>query len=164
MVFLGPPGTGKTHLSIALGVAAARRGQRVAFATAHQWVNRLGAAKRGGRIDDDGYVFLDGRREDLIISGGVNVYPAEVEQVLGELAGVEEIAVYGLDDDQCGQRVCAAVVGPVGDHALAAHAREHLAPAKRPKEHHRLDDLPRTVTGKVRRLTLAADLGLEPAG
>ena len=45
VVFLGPPGTGKTHLSIALGVQAARRGQRVAFATAHQWVNRLGAAK-----------------------------------------------------------------------------------------------------------------------
>jgi len=107
-----------------------------------------------GRIDDDGYVFLDGRREDLIISGGVNVYPAEVEQVLGELAGVDEIAVYGLDDDQWGQRVCAAVVGPVGDHALAVHAREHLAPAKRPKEYHRLGSLPRTPTGKVRRLDL----------
>jgi DNA replication protein DnaC len=48
VVFLGPPGTGKTHLSIALGVQAARRGHRVAFATAHQWVNRLGAAKRAG--------------------------------------------------------------------------------------------------------------------
>jgi DNA replication protein DnaC len=53
VVFLGPPGTGKTHLSIALGVQAARRGQRVAFATAHQWVNRLGAAKRAGRLDDE---------------------------------------------------------------------------------------------------------------
>jgi DNA replication protein DnaC len=53
VVFLGPPGTGKTHLSIALGVQAARRGQRVAFATAHQWVNRLGAAKRAGRLDEE---------------------------------------------------------------------------------------------------------------
>ena len=53
VVFLGPPGTGKTHLSIALGVQAARRGQRVAFATAHQWVNRLGAATRAGRLDDE---------------------------------------------------------------------------------------------------------------
>ncbi len=95
-----------------------------------------------GRIDDDGYVFLDGRREDLIISGGVNVYPAEVEQVLGEVAGVDDIAVFGVDDEQWGQRVCAAVVGPVDDAALDAHAREHLAPAKRPKEYHRLDVAP----------------------
>jgi DNA replication protein DnaC len=51
VVFLGPPGTGKTHLSIALGVAAARRGHRVAFATAHEWVHRLAAANRAGRLD-----------------------------------------------------------------------------------------------------------------
>jgi DNA replication protein DnaC len=53
VVFLGPPGTGKTHLSIALGVQAARRGHRAAFATAHQWVLRLGAAKRGGRLEEE---------------------------------------------------------------------------------------------------------------
>lgn len=53
VVFLGPPGTGKTHLSIALGVQAARRGYRVAFATAHEWVLRLGEAKRAGRLDDE---------------------------------------------------------------------------------------------------------------
>jgi DNA replication protein DnaC len=53
VVFLGPPGTGKTHLSIALGVQAARRGHRVAFATAHEWVLRLGEAKRAGRLDDE---------------------------------------------------------------------------------------------------------------
>ncbi len=53
VVFLGPPGTGKTHLSIALGVQAARRGYRVAFATAHEWVGRLGAAKRAGRLDEE---------------------------------------------------------------------------------------------------------------
>jgi long-chain acyl-CoA synthetase len=107
-----------------------------------------------GRIDDDGYVFLDGRRDDLIISGGVNVYPAEVEQVLGEVAGVDDIAVFGVDDEQWGQRVTAAVVGEVDDSTLDAHAREHLAPAKRPKEYHHLESLPRTPTGKVRRLDL----------
>jgi long-chain acyl-CoA synthetase len=107
-----------------------------------------------GRIDEDGYVFLDGRREDLIISGGVNVYPAEVEQVLGEVPGVEDIAVFGQDDGQWGQRVCAAVVGRVDTDDLRAHARDHLAPAKRPKEYLRLDALPRTPTGKVRRLDL----------
>jgi long-chain acyl-CoA synthetase len=107
-----------------------------------------------GRIDADGHVFLDGRREDLIISGGVNVYPAEVERVLGGVPGVEDIAVFALDDDVWGQRVCAAVVGDAADVVLRAHAREHLAPAKRPKEYHRLASLPRTPTGKVRRLDL----------
>ncbi|MBV9832536.1 MAG: long-chain fatty acid--CoA ligase, partial [Marmoricola sp.] len=107
-----------------------------------------------GRVDDEGYVFLDGRREDLVISGGVNVYPAEVERVLAELDGVEDVAVFGRDDERWGQRVCAAVVGPVDADILAAYAREHLAPAKRPKEWHRLDTLPRTPTGKVRRLDL----------
>jgi len=53
VVFLGPPGTSKTHLSIALGVQAARRGHRVAFATAHEWVLRLGAAKRAGRLEEE---------------------------------------------------------------------------------------------------------------
>jgi DNA replication protein DnaC len=53
VIFLGPPGTGKTHLSIALGVQAARRGHRVSFATAHEWVLRLGAAKRTGRVEDE---------------------------------------------------------------------------------------------------------------
>ncbi len=60
-----------------------------------------------GRIDEDGFVYLDGRREDLIISGGVNVYPAEVEQVLGEVPGVRDIAVFGIEDDGVGAaRVC----------------------------------------------------------
>ena len=112
-----------------------------------------------GRIDDDGYVYLDGRREDLIISGGVNVYPAEVERVLGEVSGVEDIAVFGIDDERWGQRVCAAVVGPAAATALAAHAREHLAPAKRPKDYHHLEALPRTPTGKVLRLDLPEIVG-----
>jgi DNA replication protein DnaC len=53
VVFLGPPGTGKTQLTVALGVQAARRGYRVAFATAHQWVGRLGTAKRAGKLDEE---------------------------------------------------------------------------------------------------------------
>jgi long-chain acyl-CoA synthetase len=104
-----------------------------------------------GRLDDDGYLYLDGRREDLVISGGVNVYPLEVEQVLGEHPGVDDIAVYGIDDPDWGQRVCAAVVGTAGEADLAAYARERLAPPKRPKTWTFLDELPRTLTGKVRR-------------
>jgi long-chain acyl-CoA synthetase len=104
-----------------------------------------------GRLDDDGYLFLDGRRVDLIISGGVNVYPLEVENALREHPGVEDVAVYGVPDDDWGQRVCAAVVGTASEAELAAYARERLSPPKRPKTWQFLDDLPRTLTGKVQR-------------
>ncbi len=110
-----------------------------------------------GRIDADGYVYLDGRREDLIISGGVNIYPAEVEQVLGECPGVVDIAVYGVADPDWGQRVCAAVVGAVHEDALAAYARSHLAPPKRPKSYLFRADLPRTLTGKILRSALPGE-------
>ncbi|WP_436700841.1 class I adenylate-forming enzyme family protein [Nocardioides sp. BYT-33-1] len=110
-----------------------------------------------GRLDADGYLYLDGRREDLIISGGVNVYPTEVEQVLGTCSGVVDVAVVGVDDPEWGQRVRAVVVvgvaGPT-EEDLRAFARERLAPPKRPKEYVFLDELPRTLTGKVRRTEL----------
>ncbi|WP_242665342.1 MULTISPECIES: class I adenylate-forming enzyme family protein [unclassified Nocardioides] len=107
-----------------------------------------------GRLDDAGYLFLDGRREDLVITGGVNVYPLEVENALREHPGVTDVAVYGVPDDRWGQRVCAAVVGTATAAELDAFARERLAPPKRPKEYHHLDDLPRTLTGKVLRSRL----------
>jgi long-chain acyl-CoA synthetase len=109
-----------------------------------------------GRVDADGYVYLDGRREDLVISGGVNVYPAEVEAALAACPGVTEAAVFGLPDERWGQRVCAAVVGDVSEATLRAWAREHLAPAKRPKQYLQVDVLPRTSTGKVRRVELVS--------
>lgn len=108
-----------------------------------------------GRLDTDGYLYLDGRREDLVISGGVNVYPVEVENVLREHPGVREAAVFGVPDPQWGQRVCAAVVGDVDPDALRTLARERLAPPKRPKDYFLLDDLPHTPTGKLQRLVLA---------
>jgi acyl-CoA synthetase (AMP-forming)/AMP-acid ligase II len=114
-----------------------------------------------GRLDSDGFLYLDGRRDDLIISGGVNVYPAEVEQALHEVPGVEEIAVFGVPDDQWGQRVCAAVVGTADPEAVLAHAQSTLAPHKRPKQVFLVDDLPRTGTGKVRRAHVATHLGLD---
>ena len=113
-----------------------------------------------GRIDDDGFVYLDGRRDDLVISGGVNVYPAEVESALSELSGVREAAVFGVPDQRWGQRVCAAVIGDVTETALVDWAAQRLAPAKRPKSYVLVDDLPRTTTGKVRRLDIAALVGL----
>ncbi|HJQ04935.1 MAG TPA: AMP-binding protein [Nocardioides sp.] len=122
--------------------------------TAAAWRGDAFSVGDAGRLDADGYLYLDGRREDLIISGGVNVYPTEVEQVLGECPGVTDIAVYAQDDPQWGQRVCAAVVGTVAEADLAAYAREHLAPPKRPKTYTFRAELPRTLTGKVRRQEL----------
>jgi long-chain acyl-CoA synthetase len=107
-----------------------------------------------GRTDAGGYLYLDGRREDLIISGGVNVYPAEVEAVLSELEGVESVAVFGVADSEWGARVCAAIIGDASEAEVIAFARAHLAPAKRPKEVHFVEALPMTATGKVRRTEL----------
>jgi acyl-CoA synthetase (AMP-forming)/AMP-acid ligase II len=111
-----------------------------------------------GRLDDDGYLYLDGRRDDLVITGGVNVYPAEVERVLAHAPGVDEVAVFGVDDERWGQRVCAAVVGSADEAALDTFAREHLAAHKRPKDYVTVSELPHTATGKLRRSVLADEL------
>ena len=115
-----------------------------------------------GRLDGDGFLWLDGRRDDLVISGGVNVYPAEVEQTLLECPGVREVAVFGLDDERWGQRVCAAVVGDVAPEAVRRWADERLAPFKRPKDIYPTESLPHTASGKIQRLAVPAALGLPP--
>ena len=131
--------------------------------TAAAWRGDLVTVGDLGRVDDDGVVWLDGRREDLVISGGVNVYPAEVEAVLDAHPDVVESAVFGVPDEEWGQRVVAAYVGPADPADLGSWARDRLGAAKRPKALHRLDDLPRTSTGKVRRLDLPEVLGLDGA-
>jgi long-chain acyl-CoA synthetase len=95
----------------------------------------------------------------------VNVYPLEIEQILSEHPAVSDIAVYGVPDEQWGQRVCAAVVADASEAELTAYAREHLAPPKRPKTWVFHDALPRTLTGKVRRAELNRRTdGGRPAG
>jgi long-chain acyl-CoA synthetase len=106
-----------------------------------------------GRVED-GWVYLDARRTDLIITGGVNVYPAEVESTLSAVPGVIEIAVFGREDERWGQRVCAAYVGDADEAALRSFAQAHLAPPKRPKDYVRVAQLPRTATGKITRQQL----------
>ena len=78
--------------------------------TAAAWRNDAFSVFDIGRIDADGFLFLDGRRDDLLITGGVNVYPLEVEIALGGCPGVAELSVFGVNDERWGQRVCAAVV------------------------------------------------------
>ena len=114
-----------------------------------------------GRLDDEGFLYIDGRREDLIISGGMNVYPAEVEARILEFEGVSDVAVFAVNDREWGQRVCAAVVGDVDLEQLATWLRVGLSGYKRPKEFHAISDLPRTASGKVQRLKVAELLGLE---
>ncbi len=130
--------------------------------TAQAWRGDAFTVGDIGRLDGDGYLWLDGRRDDLIISGGVNVYPVEVERALASALGVIDVAVFGVDDERWGQRVCAAVVGDVHPSAVMAHARERLAAYKCPKDVYRVAALPRTSTGKVQRSGLAHALGLSP--
>jgi long-chain acyl-CoA synthetase len=108
-----------------------------------------------GYLDDDGYLWIESRREDLIITGGVNVYPVEVEQALSRMPGLRELAVFGVPDPDWGQRVCAAAVGAVAPGDVHAFAETVLAGYKRPKAVYVVDELPVSANGKVlrRRLT-----------
>lgn len=128
--------------------------------TAEAWDGDAVTVRDLGRLDADGYLFLDGRRDDLVISGGMNVYPVEVENVLVTAPGVQAAAVFGVPDERWGQRVCAAVVGDVTVDAVMAHVRANLAAYKCPKDVYRVDELPHTSTGKLRRLEVPVVLGL----
>jgi len=102
-------------------------------------------------VDADGYIYLAGRARDMIISGGVNVYPAEVESALASCDGVDDVAVIGVPDPVWGERVEAFVVLRKGCELdrVQAEARVRLSGARRPRAWHVLDELPRNATGKV---------------
>lgn len=109
-----------------------------------------------GYVDEDGYLFLTDRLAFMIISGGVNIYPQEIEDLFSLHPAVTDIAVIGVPDEEMGERVVAFVqpapgVGTGEDLAaeLTAYARERIAHFKVPREFHFRDDLPRTPTGKM---------------
>ena len=102
-----------------------------------------------GRQDPDGRLWLSGRATDLIISGGLNVYPKEIELVLDEMAGVVESAVIGCPHPDFGEAVVAVVAGVGDEAAMIAAAREVLAAFKAPKRVFFVGDLPRNAMGKV---------------
>ncbi len=104
-----------------------------------------------GRQDADGRVWISGRAKDLIISGGYNVYPKEIELVLDELPGVTESAVIGAPHPDFGEGVVAVVLGSGDETALIAEARRQLAAYKAPKRVIFVDDLPRNAMGKVQK-------------
>ncbi|MEM1440140.1 MAG: fatty acid--CoA ligase family protein, partial [Pseudomonadota bacterium] len=99
--------------------------------------------------DADGYLSLAGRSKDVIVRGGVNIYPAEIEHRIAELPAVHEVAVVGVPAPERGEAVHAFVVGDVTEADLQAHCRTHLAPYKQPEAWHRLVALPRTAADKI---------------
>ena len=112
-----------------------------------------------GRQDPDGRVWISGRAKDLIISGGYNVYPKEIELVLDELAGVNESAVVGVPHPDFGEGVVAVVIGAGDEAALIAACREQLAPYKAPKRIVFVEELPRNAMGKVQKNLLRQRFG-----
>jgi fatty-acyl-CoA synthase len=114
-----------------------------------------------GKVDEDGYMTLVDRKKDMVITGGENVYPVEVEQVLVRHPAVREVAIFGLPDDRWGETVVAAVAldSPIEASELIAYARERLAHFKCPTRVEILDELPRNATGKVLKTNLRATYG-----
>jgi acyl-CoA synthetase (AMP-forming)/AMP-acid ligase II len=106
-----------------------------------------------GHFDEDGRLFVDGRDDDMIVSGGENVFPAEVEDLLSGHDAVAEVAVFGVVDEKFGQRLKAVVVLRDGTQAseddLKKHVKSNLAAYKVPRDVEFVEELPRTSTGKV---------------
>ncbi len=106
-----------------------------------------------GRFDDEGRLYVVGRADDMIVSGGENVYPVEVEKAIGELDTVREVVVVGVEDEAFGQRLAAYVV-PTGEDSIdadgvRAHVKAKLAGYKVPRDVVLLDELPRNASGKI---------------
>ena len=111
-----------------------------------------------GRVDADGYFYLADRKEDMIITGGFNVYPAEVENALMEHEAIAECGVYSVPDEKWGEAINASVVLRSGYEATAdellAFVKTQLARFKVPKAIHIVDELPKTAVGKILRRVL----------
>jgi fatty-acyl-CoA synthase len=122
-----------------------------------------------GHFDEQGRLFIDGRDDEMIVSGGENVFPAEVEECLTSHEAVEEAAVIGVDDEKFGQRLKAFVVvrkgKDVSEDDLKARVKDNLANYKTPREVVFLDELPRNPTGKVlKRELMERDFDEDPGG
>jgi len=102
-----------------------------------------------GFLDEDGYLYLAGRDRDMVISGGVNIYPVEIEEVLCHHPDVRDVAVIGVPDPEWGEKLVGFVVGGAPVDELERYGRERLASFKVPREWVFVDELPRNPTGKV---------------
>jgi bile acid-coenzyme A ligase len=117
-----------------------------------------------GHVDADGYLYIIDRRVDMIITGGANVFPAEVESALAGHPGVADVVVIGLADEQWGRRVHAVVqladpTTPLTEPEVIAYAKTRLAAYKVPKTVEFVDEIPRTAATKVNRSAMIAARG-----
>ncbi len=129
-------------------------------ANASSFVNGWFRSGDIGRRDKDGYFYIEDRVKDMYISGGENVYPAEIENILYELAAVHEVAVIGVPDAKWGEAGCAVIVPKSGLainlNEIKAHCQDRLARFKHPARLEIVDALPRNATGKVLKFELRA--------
>jgi bile acid-coenzyme A ligase len=120
-----------------------------------------------GRLDDEGYLYIADRRQDMIVTGGVNVFPAEVEAALSEHPAVADVVVIGVPDPEWGHRIHAIVqpvdmTTPPTDTELREHCRARLSGPKVPKSLEMTDRMPRTSAGKVNRSRLSEERTTRP--
>lgn len=102
-----------------------------------------------GRMDEEGFLFIEGRADDMVVVGGENIYPIEIEGVIEDCDGVDEVAVMGIPDDEYGEVLAAFVVGSADPDQIKKACESELASYKVPKRVEIVDELPRTSTGKV---------------
>jgi acyl-CoA synthetase (AMP-forming)/AMP-acid ligase II len=109
-------------------------------------------------MDDRGFLRIEGRLKDMIIRGGENIYPREIEDLLFEHPKVADVAVVGVPDERFGEAVVAFVRPAAGEapteQELFDHCREHLAPHKTPRHWRFLDEFPLTASGKIQKFVL----------
>ncbi|HEX9766398.1 MAG TPA: AMP-binding protein [Nitriliruptorales bacterium] len=148
---------GRVHISAVPGFEFAYH--QAPDKTAEAWSGSHFTVGDLGWMDEDGYVYLADRRTDLILRGGVNVYPAEIEAALVEHDVVVDAAVIGLPDERLGQRVHAILEAPgdLDEEELRAFLAERLADFKIPASFEMVEELPREPTGKVSRARLRAE-------
>jgi fatty-acyl-CoA synthase len=111
-----------------------------------------------GYLDDDGHLFIEGRVDDMVVVGGENVYPIEIEETIEAIDGVKEAAVLGVKDEEYGEVLAAFVVGSPSPDEIQSTCKEQLASYKVPRRIEKLDELPRTSTGKVLKRELIESL------
>ncbi|MDQ4094611.1 MAG: AMP-binding protein [Actinomycetota bacterium] len=102
-----------------------------------------------GHLDPDGYLYIEGRADDMVVVGGENIYPIEIEQVIEGIPGVDEVTVMGVPDEEYGEVLAAFVVGSVTPAKVKETCKKELASYKVPKRVEIIKELPRTSTGKV---------------